>query len=134
MTKEQALIYTAGIIDGEGSVLLNRVHSNCNRSPVVSVASTTKEILDFLKECFGGTIVSKKVYRETHKSSWEWRLGTNASIELLTQVEPFLLEPKKRARAHHIVQNYKRVTRPNGRYTPEQMEEKLKFEEDFFLL
>ncbi|WP_291651355.1 hypothetical protein [Clostridium sp.] len=33
--------YIAGIIDGEGSVMLQRIHKNEHPSPCVSIASTT---------------------------------------------------------------------------------------------
>ena len=75
--------YIAGIIDGEGSILLTRFHANEHRSPCVSVASTTKEILSFLKEKCGGSVAVKKKYADHYKDSWTWSVKRDRAIELL---------------------------------------------------
>jgi len=64
--KEQDLYYTAGLIDGEGSICLSIQRKNQNRSPVISVSSTTYEIPLYLKETHGGSISKHKVYKEHH--------------------------------------------------------------------
>ncbi len=42
--------YIAGIIDGEGSIMLLQFHSNQLPSPCISVASTSYELLDWLRK------------------------------------------------------------------------------------
>ena len=37
--------YIAGIIDGEGSITLTRMHNNEHRRPCITIASTDKELL-----------------------------------------------------------------------------------------
>ncbi|MFJ7728371.1 hypothetical protein ACIQXV_19755 [Neobacillus sp. NPDC097160] len=37
--------YVAGIIDGEGSITLTRMHENEHRRPCITIASTDKELL-----------------------------------------------------------------------------------------
>lgn len=55
--------YIAGIIDGEGSIMLQRFHAKEYPSPCVSIASTTLELLKWIKKTVGkGVIVSKKNY------------------------------------------------------------------------
>ena len=41
--------YIAGIIDGEGSIMLIKLHSNEFPSPCISIASTTLELLTYIK-------------------------------------------------------------------------------------
>lgn len=123
--------YIAGIIDGEGSVVLTRFHANEHRSPAITVSSTTREILDFLKEKCGGTISTKKKYQEHHKDSWMWTLRRDKAIELLNQVQDYLLVPAKYQRAHLITSEYKKVTPRNGIYSEEKLRAKLDFEEHF---
>ena len=41
--------YIAGIIDGEGSIMLTRLHKNQYHSPCVSIASTDSELLQWVK-------------------------------------------------------------------------------------
>lgn len=126
--------YTAGIIDGEGTVTLSVRNSGKYRSPVVSVTSTTYELLEFLKTNYGGTIRKQKVYKEHHKQSWCWNVINDGALNMLQRVKPYMREPKKIKRSEHLLSNYKNVTVRNGKYTAEQAAFKLKFESEFFEL
>ncbi|MEB6548828.1 LAGLIDADG family homing endonuclease [Heyndrickxia sporothermodurans] len=48
--------YVAGIIDGEGSITLTRMHEKENRRPCITIASTDKELLIYIQSITGGTI------------------------------------------------------------------------------
>lgn len=124
--------YIAGIIDGQGSICLTQQHKNEHRTPVITVASTTYEILEYLKENIGGSISKKKTYQEHHKQSWQWSIKTNLVIELLKEIKDYLLVPEKKYRADLIVNEYKKVTPRNGRYSEEKLKAKLEFERKFF--
>ncbi len=52
--------YIAGIIDGEGSIMLEKVHRNQYPSPCVSIASTTLELLKWIKIVVGNGIIKQK--------------------------------------------------------------------------
>ena len=72
--KEIDLAYIAGIIDGEGSIMLMKTHSTDKfKSPKVSVTSTSFELIDFLQSKFPGTISNQKVYKSHHKPSKIWK-------------------------------------------------------------
>ncbi len=63
MTPEQKA-YIAGIIDGEGSIMLIRFHKNQFPAPCVSVSSTSFELLEWIQEKTGcGKTNSKKNYK-----------------------------------------------------------------------
>jgi len=130
--KKQDLYYTAGIIDGEGSVLLSRIHTGKTRSPVISVSSTTYDILLYLKETFGGSISKHKVYKEHHKQSWSWKICYNKALEFCNDIYPYLKEPIKRKRAKLITEKYKDCTPRNGKYTNNLIKLKEEFEQQFF--
>ena len=53
--------YLAGIIDGEGSIMLLKFHKNQFPSPCISIASISLELLEWVKKktCVG-IIKSKK--------------------------------------------------------------------------
>ena len=122
-------------MDGEGSVLLTKHNKSSRfRYPAVSMSSTTEEFIDFMVDNHGGYKCNHKIYKSHHKPSWTWELIYDKAINFLTYISPFLLDPIKKARADHILTNYKKVTVRNGKYTENQLKEKLKFEEDFFLL
>lgn len=124
--------YTTGVIDGEGTITLSRLPNREFRYPCGSVSSTTKEILDFLKEHYGGHISHHKTYQEHHKQSWSWKIMNRNAIDLLTDIQDLLLDPVKIYRAKLISKHYIALTPRNGRYTPDQHAKKLAFEQEFF--
>ena len=124
--------YIAALIDGEGSICLTQNRPNEHRSPAITIASTTRELLTYMEEVVGGKTVSKKKYQEHHKDAWQWALRGDKAIELLTQIYSYLLVPEKYYRAKLIVKEYKLVTPRNGKYTEEKLKAKLDFENRFF--
>lgn len=119
----------AGLIDGEGTVGLARDNRMKTRCPYMSVTSTTYEIVEWLRDNFGGGIVVQKVYQEHHKQSWCWKLRNKEQLfALIESIEPHMLEPAKKARIKMLLKEYNVVTKRNGKYTPEQLEAKLDFE------
>jgi len=128
--------YIAGIIDGEGSILLTKQSKTQHHSPEVSVASTDVELLEWMKSLIGkGTIIRKKNYNSSkHKNSYAYSVVKDSAIRLLEEILPYLVINKKKARAEHILKKYKIVTVRNGKYNEEQLDAKLKFYKDFVAL
>ena len=62
--KEVTKAYLAGVIDGEGTIGLERNNSNERRSPNISVTNTSMEILEIFRKNYGGTIVKQKRYED----------------------------------------------------------------------
>ena len=129
----QECAYTAGLIDGEGTITLLRRSSMAPfRHPIVTVASCTYELLQFLKATYGGSISSKKVTKEGHSPAWTWAVINDGALEFLKCVRPFLKEPEKQRRADLILREYKSLTIRNGKYNEDQKLAKLEFEKRFF--
>lgn len=128
--------YIAGIIDGEGSIMLQRFHSNEYPSPCVSIASTTLELLTWIKETVGyGIIKQKKNYNlEKHKDCYSYVVKYDNAINLLKEVFPYLIINAKKERAKLILEKYKSLTPRNGRYTSELLNAKFKFYNEFLQL
>jgi hypothetical protein len=126
--------YIAGIIDGEGSISLTRIHATEHRRPCISIASTDKELLVYIQSLTGGIITNKKNYKPNlHKDSYTLTIKKKESVlSILKQISPYLRVDKKRKRSQWILMNYDRVTSRNGKYSPELLERKLAFEESFF--
>ncbi|UGB30282.1 MULTISPECIES: LAGLIDADG family homing endonuclease [Bacillaceae] len=93
--------YLAGIIDGEGSITLTRIHKNEHRRPCITIASTDKELLIYTKSLTGEIISNKKNYNpEKHKDSFTLNIKKKEKvISILTLVLPYLRVPLKRKRA-----------------------------------
>ncbi|MGY4689000.1 hypothetical protein [Salibacterium sp. K-3] len=60
--------YIAGIIDGEGTITLTRWHkTDPFRRPVITISSTDKELLLYLKSIVGGVINNKRNYSKYNR-------------------------------------------------------------------
>ncbi len=125
--------YIAGIIDGEGTITMTKKPDNSQyRMPVISVSSTTLPILTFLKDRYGGSISTHKIYQSHHKQSWSWKVVYNRALAVCSDIDGLLLEPEKQRRVTLLLNQYSSVTKRNGKYTEEERKIKLQFEEDFF--
>ena len=131
---EVDIAYTAGLMDGEGTITLSRNKPNEWRSPVVSMSSTTPALLQFMLDNFGGSASKQTRAAEHHMQAWSWKIIGNRALAFCEQFQHHLREPKKRARAQHLAENYAKVTVRNGRYRPDQIAAKQAFEELFFTL
>src|SRR5437588_754957 len=91
---ESILSYTAGLFDGEGSVMI--ILGRKPRSEyqfhklVVSLASTNGEIIDWIIGNFGG-----KAYlhpgKGNHKDAWKWMLSSMQAEKFLRSIRPYLI-------------------------------------------
>lgn len=136
--------WLAGIIDGEGSISLERKNKGEWKYPRLSVSSTDIEILQHCVAITGigtirptgiGTIRPKKEVRSNYKPSWVWKVDSkNDTLGILSVVLPYLKCPKKKNRSILLFQDYERLTFPGGNYTEEQKEEKRKFQATFLKL
>jgi len=90
--------YLAGIIDGEGTVTLTRIHKNEHRRPCITIASTDKELLIYTKSLTGGVISKKRNYKpERHKDSFTLTIKKkNIVIELYQCLTFFKSSSKKK--------------------------------------
>lgn len=128
--------YLAGIIDGEGTITLTRMHRNENRRPVISIASTDIELLIYIKDLVGGSISKKKNYCPSkHKLSYSLVVKRKEIVlSTLNDIRAYLKVPSKIKRAKYILENYEKVTPRNGKYNSSQLLMKQKFEKEFFTL
>jgi len=111
--------YLAGLIDGEGTVTLTRLHRYGNRRLVVSISNCELAILEHVRNGIGaGKITSKKTYREHHARSFTYQISSRQALQLLVQVVGFM-KSYKAERARLALLEYLRVTPRNGHYRPE---------------
>lgn len=129
---QATLAYAAGLMDGEGSILLSRTHKNAKRSPCVSITSTSKELIDFLSHNFGGFVVNQKTYAEHHKQAWIWSVKRRLALQFLELVRPFMHEAEKVRRADLLLTYYLKVTPRNGKYSERTLRMREALEESFF--
>jgi hypothetical protein len=130
----EELAYTAGLFDGEGSISLVRQKHNRSHSPQVAVASTDLEVLLWLQERFGGSIVTKQPRQPSHSVSYDWRLTDRRALNFLKLIRPYLVIQRKIRRVDLLLNEYIACTPRNGRYTDEMAERKQVLVETFFTL
>lgn len=128
--------YLAGIIDGEGSIMLTRMHKGENRRPCITISSSDMELLMYIQKITNGRIYSKKNYQPSkHKNSYTLVIKKkNEVFHILKEVHPFLKIAQKSKRAKWILDHYHSVTPRNGKYTAKMLKQKLQFENIFFKL
>ncbi|WP_226643395.1 LAGLIDADG family homing endonuclease [Mesobacillus subterraneus] len=128
--------YIAGIIDGEGSITLTRMHKHEHRRPMITIPSTDKELLVYIHSIIGGVINNKKNYKpDTHKNSYTLSVKNKIDVlSTLRYIHPFLRIERKRLRAQWILEHYESVTPRNGKYSPEMLVAKKEFENFFFTI
>lgn len=95
--------WVAGIVDGEGSIVLMPGY----RAPRVTVVSTDIEILKTLKILVGGYIYPRKDKRKHTFQAWMWVVNSRFALDLLKEIAPYLRVPMKRARAECLLKNWK---------------------------
>lgn len=83
--------YIAGLIDGEGTVTLTREHKNERRRLVISISSTERVLLEYVKKHTNvGTITNKRSYNKNHSPSYAYKVTNRQALELLRQTKPFM--------------------------------------------
>lgn len=122
--------YTAGLIDGEGSIMMSKTHrNNPFRTPVVMVSNNCVELLEWLRETFGGTVITKK-----KSGAKEWRCKWQVAVAICEICLPHLKIGYKAARARLIVNRYNAVCSVNGYYDDDAKAKRLAFDAEFMAI
>ena len=91
------LSYTAGIIDGEGSIMIKRSKGNRPNRPtpeyrvVISVTNTNRLLLEWLFKKFGGSIKHYAKQAFGHKPCYTWTITAKSGIIFLRLIKPYVL-------------------------------------------
>ena len=126
--------YIAGLIDGEGTVTLTRLHANENRRIAVSIANTEIQLLKFvIDEVGAGKITRKRTSSDRHTPSFCYAITSRQALDLLRQLSPYL-RSYKRKRAELAIQFYEQLTPRNGKYTQTLLADRRKFETNLLSL
>lgn len=127
--------YLAGIIDGEGTISLTRNGAKDKfRRIVISVPSTSLELIQYLHRTFGGTVVTRTSRQAHHLTCRVWQVRNDNALDILSKILPHLRITSKIDRANLLINEYKGLVKRNGRYTDAEIEARLAFEERFLSL
>jgi len=82
--------YLAGLIDGEGSIMLYR--RGVGAAMRVTVANTNRALLDWCAvTCGVGNIVAIRQRNAKHKPGGAWLVNSQAAASVLEQIRPYLV-------------------------------------------
>jgi len=126
--------YLAGLIDGEGTSTLSRLHKGSGRSIVVTISNTDRTLLQFVLDTVGsGCITSKRIYHPAHTPSFAYKIANRQALDLLAQVACYL-KTYRAKRASLALTKYIAVTPRNGKYSSEIHRMKAEFEREFLAM
>jgi hypothetical protein len=108
ITTENLYAYLAGIIDGEGSLMIrkDKARKECHSptySPRIGVKNINEDVIKLLKQTFGGHYhQDKKIYTSLHgfKSNhkmWSYNVEHKIAYEIIDKIYPFLVIKRKQA-------------------------------------
>lgn len=128
---ERDLSYTAGIVDGEGSICMSKIR----RPPfkrgycitlIVSVSNTDEGLIRWLNSSYDGSITVHKNKDGTRKPLWIWCVASTKALKFLEMVGPYLHVKKRQAQVAIEFQS--------GRVHQHLTEERNDFDEDLRML
>jgi hypothetical protein len=126
--------YIAGLIDGEGTVTLTRLHRREHRRLVVSISNTDRALLEYVRIALSaGRITSKRTYSEKHTPSYAWQVTSRQALAVLRAVQPYL-RTYKALRASLALEQYLAVTPRNGKYDVKLQSRRTEFEQRFLAI
>lgn len=109
--------WTAGIIDGEGSVLagprpLQKGKHSVGWYTRIAVSNTDIRMLEKLKELWGGYLSGAKINRPSRcEKLYTWTISHKMLIPILEKIEPFLIV--KRRQAQLVLELQRRISAKN---------------------
>ena len=92
---ENEIAYTAGLIDGEGSIFWQRRYNKngtVRSYPVVSITNTDRRPLDWVRARWGGKVYAHNSdLRDGRKLAFHWTLFGSKAEVFLVAVRPYLI-------------------------------------------
>lgn len=96
--KNELRAYFAGIVDGEGSIVISKNNVSSGQLYMrILVVNTYKPLLELLKSIYGGSISQKKRYGETDKDCGAWQVSCKKAERFLVDIYPYLIVKKSQA-------------------------------------
>ncbi len=122
MWTEAQLAYLAGIIDGEGSVYIQRSMDKGTWTywPRFQVTNTNRKLMEWIHETFGGLIYDKP--RKQHNPTWkmqiEWYTKISSMDILIPLILPYLINKKPHV---EIMMEFRKtfIKKANKKLSPE---------------
>ena|ERR1700761_7326465 len=83
------LSYLAGLVDGEGHVAFSSSGKGKRRF-VIEIKMTSENVIDWLKETFGGSKFFRPSSNPKWQHQWRWRIQGQEAMNLYELIKPIL--------------------------------------------
>ena len=114
--KNSVKSYIAGIVDGEGCIVIV-VNDNKHLCHVVSlqIGNTDKMMLLFIKKYFGGSLF--RANEKNKNGYWKLQLSSKNAINCIKLIYPYLITKRKQAKMALLFQKTKGIctTKPTSK-------------------
>lgn len=98
MTREQAVIWAAGFLDGEGTIRLERRPKYGSVLLIVQAPQVDPFPLLRLKELWGGNISLNRRREERHADCYIWQIRARIALQCCREILPYLAVKSAHAR------------------------------------
>lgn len=124
------LAYAAGIIEGEGSIRINKPTRQNRGALIVSVSNTDRQIIDWLAERWNGYAKANTAPVGNRKQAYVWTIAARQAAAFIMAIYPYLKTERvlRKADLALTFQNQKTALRPSCR-SPEYLDDQLRFYE-----
>lgn len=131
-TDKEKTLWTAGFIDGEGSITIKRYHRNGRivYQPYISCCQANPnggdKAIQFLKDTFGGSI-SRYNQKGQRNATSLWAITSQTALTFAKRLYPYLTIKKERAGI--IIDYYKNINKGKGynKLSEQEMEKREKY-------
>jgi len=92
--QREDMSYLAGLVDGEGCFYLansRNGHGIYHRQPRIIVSNTNKDVMDWLKDNFGGYVTTTYKKNPKHKTMYQWIVVGQRALMLANWLKPLLI-------------------------------------------
>jgi hypothetical protein len=92
--------WSAGIIDGEGSIGWQKNGHGNGRCPIVQVSNTDGKICKILYNHWGGKLYFRRTRKDRprNKPIWQWRIMVRKCCIFLKDIEKYLISKREKAK------------------------------------
>lgn len=84
-------VYLAGLVDGEGSIIISTPPSSPRRMFVkLAVGMTHEGVIRWIEQTFGGNVGLECKINPLRRKLWRWTVHSGQAVEILRRLQPLL--------------------------------------------
>jgi hypothetical protein len=116
--KKETIVYTAGLFDGEGCIVITRGPKKNGRGKIyncvairMEICNTDHDLIKWIKKIWDEGHICKipprKVKHGMSKPQLRWQLTHRQAHRVLKHIMPYMREQNKLAKANEVIEYYR---------------------------